>query len=192
MLRLVLSAFVFLAFCVPALAQNSPDYPQDSQINLLLARAERAFEVYEDAVKLEKLHFVGEAAESVRRDQDALYAGRSLLAKLKGTPQLFNSPLGFIFVTMLDDASRSMAICVGQAGILAANQMTAGEAAAANSKLAVAQGCQKASDLLFTVSQSAAVMYRDYLISSQHLQDQMFEIAQRCAGVLKNNPLKTQ
>lgn len=71
--------------------------------------------------------------------------------------------------------------------VIKAKHMAGGNVAEANRAMVLAQSCQGATDLLFTVSETAAVMYRDYLISSQRLQDQMFEIAQRCAGVLKKN-----
>ena len=82
MRRIRASILVILAFCVPGLAQTDkePDAPTGSQIRLLLSQSERAFEAYEDAIKVERTHFVGDAAESVRRDEAALSAARSLLA----------------------------------------------------------------------------------------------------------------
>lgn len=187
-------AMVFVSFCVPAVAQKDkkPDFPDESQIKLLLTQSERAFEVYENALGMEKLQLTGEAMEGIRRDKEVLDTARPLLAKLRANPQLFNGPYGFLLVTTLDDASRNMAVCMGQGGMLAAGEIANGDTSAAKSKLLLSQTCQGASNLLYTVSESAVAMYQNYLLANFQLQDKLVEISNQCAEILKKAAPKRQ
>lgn len=51
---------------------DKPSFPDDSQINLLLSQAERAFETYELEIKQEQLELGKEGAESAARDRQVL------------------------------------------------------------------------------------------------------------------------
>src|SRR5215472_14320474 len=120
MLRTVI-CFV-LVFTFPSLLpgddhSDKPEFPDDSKISLLIAQSERAFETYEGAIKQEQLELGDQGAESAARDRQVLDRVRQYLPKLKANPQGFNSPVGFLLVIDLDDASRNMAVCMGQAAM---------------------------------------------------------------------------
>jgi hypothetical protein len=163
---------------------DKPSFPDNSQINLLLTQTERAFETYELEIKEEQLELGKEGAESAARDRQVLNRVRQYLPKLKAKPQAFNSPAGFLLVIDLDDASRNMAVCMGQAGMDAGLLAAAGNASAGNSKLMFAQSCQGASQLLYTVSETAVSLYENYLFANWDLQQEAVETIGKCNGIL--------
>src|SRR5262249_3145329 len=107
---------VLFALVVAAHTQQSEkQFPTEQQINLVLPQAERAFDSYESTLQLEA-QLVG-GPESVAKDRQVLKMVRKVLGDLKKEPsKAFNSPIGFLLVTGLDDASRNMALCMGQGG----------------------------------------------------------------------------
>jgi hypothetical protein len=185
--RGVLFLFAFLASLVAFSADHAdePSFPDDSQINLLLTQSERAFETYELAIKQEQLELGKQGAESAARDRQVLDRARQYLAKLKANPQAFNSPAGFLLVIDLDDASRNMALCMGQAGMDASMLAVAGNTSAGESKLALAQTCLGASQLLYTVSETAVSMYERYLLANHDLRQQEEGAIGKCMEILK-------
>jgi len=173
---------------------EKPSFPDDSQINLLLTQAERAFDTYELEIKEEQLELGKEGPESAARDRQLLDRVRQYLPKLKAKPQAFNSPAGFLLVTDLDDASRNMAVSMGQAGMDAGFLAAEGNTSEAKSKLMFAQSCQSASQLLYTVSETAVSLYENYLFANLELQQRATETIGKCNAILnglqKRGPAK--
>jgi len=91
-------------------------FPAKDQIQLLLTQSERAFDTYEQVMEQET-QAGGKIAQAVPRDREVLTAARDLLARLKKSPDGFNGPAGFLLVGNLDDATRNMSVCMGQAGM---------------------------------------------------------------------------
>ena len=89
--------------------QNEDKFPSEQQIKLLLTQAERALDSYADAVQLEQ-QLVG-GIESAEKERNSLKITRETLTTLKKAPvKGFASPMGFLLVTNLEDASRNMAL----------------------------------------------------------------------------------
>lgn len=174
---------VFLGRAVSA-KDEKPSFPDDGQINLLLTQTERAFDVYDNAAKLEQLE-LGSDDQGIKRDHEVLDGVRQLLPELKSDPQRFNSPFGFLLVIDLDDASRNMAICGGQGGMDAAFKAIQGDLSAGQSKLHLARTCMDASTLLYTVSETATSLYKNYLLSNALLQKKAVEVAEKCGEALR-------
>lgn len=65
--------------------KQTPTYPTDSQIQLLITQADRAFANYEAAVQLEASEFG--AAAGAAQDHEVTVAAKDLLARLKKDPQ---------------------------------------------------------------------------------------------------------
>ncbi len=94
-------------------------------------------------------------------------------------------------MTDLDDASRNMAICMGQAAMAASLLATGGNVSGGQGKLLLAQTCMGASQLLYTVSETAGSMYEQYLVASSSLQQREEEGIGKCMGILqKQRPPK--
>ena len=181
--------FLFLLLASPVAFSggqaNKPSFPDESQINLLLTQSERAIETYDLAIKQEQSELGKQGEESAARDRQVLDRVRQYLPKLKANPQGFNSPVGFLLVIDLDDASRNMAVCMGQAGMAASALEVAGNVSAARNKLALAQTCLDASQLLYTVSETAVSMYEGYLVANHDLQQQEEGAIGKCTEILK-------
>ena len=146
--------------CVPMWAQiTSPQhqkeeehaFPAEDRIQLVLTQSERAFDVYDQAIEQENLAG-GKIATAVARDREVLKAARDLLSRLKKSPEGFNGPAGFLLVGDLDDASRNMAVCMGQAGWSPVSS-NVGEHLRRPETPALRQTCLDASTLLYTVSE---------------------------------------
>lgn len=94
----------------------------------------------------------------------------------------------------LDDASRNMAVCMGQAGIDAGFLAAAGNTSAGKSKLMFAQSCQGASQLFYTVSETAVSLYENYLFADLELQQEAEDTLGKCKDILnglqKRGPAK--
>lgn len=171
-------------------AQQSEDkLPSEPQINLLITQSERAFDSYENTLQLEA-QLVG-GPESAARDREVLTAARKVLAALKANPsKAFNSPMGFLLVTNLDDASRNMALCMGQGGMQSATAAQDGKMALAMSSLHISQTCLDTSTLLYTVSESAVDLYAQYLPTEYKLTQEAADELQQCMGLLKKSAPK--
>jgi len=160
------------------------DFPSERQISLVLTQAERAFDTYENTLRLEAQLTGG--PESVAKDKESLTMARNVLADIKQNPsKAFNSPMGFLLVTSLDDASRNMALCMGQGGMQSAMELQDGKASSAAVKLHISQTCLDASTLLFTVSESALDLYAQFLSAEYKLTQNAADGLQKCADALK-------
>lgn len=165
--------------------QDKASFPDDSEINLLLTQSERAFEMYATVIKDEQTGLGKQGHESAAHDQQGLDRARRYLPKLAANPQGFNSPVGFLLVIDLDDASRNMAVCMGQASNAASLSEVAGNTSARDRQLALEQSCMDASQLLYTVSETAVSLYERYLVANHDLQQQEEEGIGKCMEILK-------
>lgn len=181
---------LFMPLLAISRAQRDEDkFPTEQQINLLITQSERAFDSYENTLKLEA-QLVG-GPESVAKDGDVLIAARKIIASIKASPsKAFNSPMGFLLVTNLDDASRNMAVCMGQSGMQSATTALDGKAALAEYDIRTSQACLDASMLLYTVSESAFDLYSEYLASEYRLTQQASDGLQNCIQLLKKSTQK--
>src|SRR5579884_3288439 len=89
--------------------QKSYELPTQDRLQLLLTQSDRAITQYEQAIKLES-QGGAQLEQSAKADEDSLRKTREILEPLKKSPDAFNSPVGFLIVTGLDDASRNMAL----------------------------------------------------------------------------------
>jgi hypothetical protein len=162
--------------------QSPAKFPTEDQISLLLTQSERGLEAYERAVKMEAMVLPKQGA-----DGDAQLATklRQTVAKLQGAPQFFNSPYGFMLIADLDDASRNMAVCMGQGWALALSSQSEAELAMAQQKMLLSQTCLDTSTLLFTVSETAVEMYGNYLLADYQLNQRATNALNRCTEVMK-------
>jgi len=169
--------------------ENELKFPAEQQIDLLITQSERAFDSYENTLQLEA-QLVG-GPESVAKDREVLNTARKVLATLKANPsKAFNSPMGFLLVTNLDDASRNMAVCMGQGGMQSANAAQAGKVNLAMSNVHISQTCLDTSQLLYTVSESALDLYAQYLSTEYKLTQQAADRLQQCVDLLKKSAPK--
>jgi hypothetical protein len=162
-------------------------FPTKDQIELLLTQSERAFDTYEETVAQEAAAG-GNLGTSALKDKELLVSSRELLGRLKKSPELFNSPGGFILVGDLDDASRNMSVCMGQAGMESGTEATAGNYHGSEQYLRLLKDCLDASTLLYTVSETAFNMYAEYLFAEHDMMNKATEGLQECADILKKNP----
>ena len=177
--------------------RSREQFPTEEQIKLLLTQAERAFDQYESSIKLENQLSGGDLPSDLQsmisKDREVLKMGRAVIGDIQKNPKSFNSPLGFLLIGQLDDASRNMAICDGQAGMEAADAIQKANTTEGFSKLHIAQACLSSSVLLQTVSETAFNMYSQYLLANYQLYQRTFETMQKtsealrtCDGMLKN------
>lgn len=186
-MRPSLICLALLLACPPLFSADHPNklsFPDDSQINLLVTQSERAFETYENAIKQEKLGLGDQGPESAARDREILTRARQYLSKLKSNPQGFNSPVGFLLVIDLDDASRNMAVCMGQSALVSSTHAISGNVSAAQSDLLLYQTCMGASQLLENVSETAVTMYEQYLLANLSLQQKQEKALGKGADIL--------
>jgi len=161
-------------------------FPSKDQIELLLTQSERAFDVYDQTLKQEA-QMGADWKQAVAKDEEVLTRARDLLARLKTSPDGFNTPAGFLLVGGLDDASRNMSVCMGQAGMLSATTMIEGNVSQGQRYLHLTQSCLDASTLLYTVSETAFNMFSEYLLSEDQMTKKAMSSLQQCVGILKNS-----
>ena len=178
----LLPLLLFSKFASPQDKKEEHTFPIKDQIELLLTQSERAFDAYEQTVAQEAAAG-GDLGTSALKDKELLVSSRELLGRLKKSPELFNSPGGFILVGDLADASRNMSVCMGQAGLLASSEAIS----EGQRHMRLVQACLDASMLLYTVSETAYSMYTDYLFAEHEMMNKAMEGLQGCTDVLKKN-----
>jgi hypothetical protein len=161
-------------------------FPTKGQIELLLTQSERAFGIYEQAIEQET-QAGGKIAEAVAKDREVLMAARDLLARLKKSPDGFNGPAGFLLVGDLDDASRNMSVCMGQAGMESGFAGMTGNTSEGQKYLHLVQTCLDASTLLYTVSETAFNMYSEFLLVQDGMTKRAMTTLEGCVNLLKEN-----
>jgi hypothetical protein len=125
--------------------------------------------------------------ETDKRLMDALTTATKVF---EVKPRAFNSPVGFEFVMMLDDASRNAALCNAGAISEGLKATIAGQMRASEDYLRLAQSCTSVSTLLYTVSESAAALYQRYLDGEQDLAQKAVDEMNKCSGMLKQQKTK--
>jgi hypothetical protein len=168
-------------------SHQQPAFPSTAEITLLLSQAERSFNEFEGAIKMEEAELGTQSARdsTFETDRQLLKSFRNLLPSLKKNPQQFNGPLGFLLIGDLDDASRNMALCTGQGYGLAGASIAVQDVSTAKSKMLAAETCRGVSQLLYSVSESAFNLYASYLSSNEILEQRLSNTVGRCAEILK-------
>ena len=88
----------------------------------------------------------------------------------------------FGFFEWIDDADRNALLCASGASLQASQSKNTKEALAL---MNLAQSCQDASALIYTVSENAGSLYERYVEAEKQLATQGAEVAQKCADILK-------
>jgi hypothetical protein len=166
--------------------QEKPTFPTKDQIVLLLTQSERAFDTYEQTLKLEVLAG-GDIAKTVPKDEEVLKSVRDLITRLKKSPDGFNGPAGFLLVGDLDDGSRNMAVCMGQAAMQSSAQAQVGNLSEATRYLHTGLACADSSVLLYTVSETAFNLYSDFLLAQDQMTKRAMSQLERCVDFLKKD-----
>ena len=179
-------------FAVVGHAQDKKTFPTEDEINLLLTQADRAVQLYKPLVDQEEIHFGKSAvayAEAVARDRQVVDALEMALKALKGRPEGFNGPAGFLLFEWLPDADRNALLC--HSGALSQSTMyaMAGDMDKANNLIHFSRTCMDASALLHTVSENAASLYQRYVEAEKQLADRGLEAVQKCMEVLKKKSI---
>src|ERR1022692_2976042 len=174
-------------FASPQEQKEEHTFPPKDQIDLLLTQSDRAFEVYEQSLKQEA-QMGDDWAKAVANDRVVLSNARDLIARLKKSPEGFNGPAGFLLVGGLDDASRNMSLCMGQAGMQSGTHAMSGDFTEGQRDLRLSQSCMDASTLLQTVSETAVNMYAEYLLAEHEMMNKAMSSLQRCTDILKKHP----
>jgi hypothetical protein len=187
--------FLVVLLCFPMWAQEAATTPQQNverafpaqdRIQLLLTQSDRAFDVYRLAIEQEA-QTGGKLAEAVPTDRAVLTAALDLLARLKKSPGGFNGPAGFLLVGYLDDATRNMSVCMGQAGMESGAQGMVGNTSGGQRDLHLVQTCLDSSTLLYTVSESAFNMYSEFLLAQDEMTKRAMSSLEKCATFLKES-----
>lgn len=183
------SALVLLtiSFAGVANAQTEKTFPTDNEINLVLTQTERAIQQYKPLIDQQETQVGKSATDAVAHDRQVVKALEMAVKALKGKPQGFNGPLGFMFFEWLDDASRNALLCGSGASNLAALQMMAGSMDKAASLLYLAQSCVDASTLIYTVSENAGFLYQRYVEAEDQLAARATGDVEKCMDILKKN-----
>jgi hypothetical protein len=148
-------------------------FPTNSQISLLLDQAERAFNTW-DATNVSS----GLNSEMVKHNRETVSAARVGVAKLRQNLDWFNSSaFGLALLIALDDSARDATTCVVNAISSSLN---------ANKRDMLIQECAMDSQLLETVSESAAALLTNSLIARQQVEAQASAILDRCAASIKD------
>jgi hypothetical protein len=177
---LVLSCTVFYG---GTSAQTNKTFPSDDEITLVVTQTERALSDYEASVNREE-KLMGTTAD-VDNDKRVIH-GLTVMSKGIGAqPQRFNSPFGFEFVLLLDDASRNAALCNTYAIQKGINATVTGDSNAGHEYLQLAQLCSDVSSLLYTVSENAGALYQRYVNGEESLTIDAVKTMNECVAKLK-------
>jgi len=191
--RMALTLLALLSFASTAHSQDRElAFPSNDEILLVVTQADRATAQYKLTIDAEAT-FMGAgqgARDAVARDRDVVDGIEFAVKVLKTNPQGFNSPAGFQRLLALDDASRNGLLCSTQALAIASLKAVAGDANGADSMTHIAQSCEDAATLLYTVSESVSALYARYLSAEQGLTKKAVDTATRCTEILKRNAPK--
>ena len=176
-----------VASAVVAKAQTAKAFPTDDEINLVLTQTERAIQRYKPLIDQAEVELGESSTVAIARDRQVVNALETAVKAFKRKPQAFNGPLGFAFFQWLDDSDRNAVLCGSGASMQAALQMMAGNKDKAGSLLRLAQGCNDASTLIYTVSENAGSLYQRYVEAEQQLAIQSGDAVKQCVDVLKRN-----
>lgn len=180
------AVFILLTFSYVVIgnAQNEKPFPTNDEINLLLTQTDRAIQQYKPLIDQEELQMGQSYTAAVANDRRVVDALENFLKALKNKPQGFNSPAGFLLFETLDDADRNALLCASGAAL---HVPQTGTVDTALSLVHLAQSCQDASTLIYTVSENVGSLYEKYLEAQAQLAGQAVETMQRCVETLKKN-----
>ena len=172
-----------LLVCPVAHSQVNKTFPTDDEITLVVTQTERALSDYEASVKMEE-KLAGGAAD-VENDKRVIKGMTVMVKALRDRPQGFNSPVGFEFVLLLDDASRNAALCNADAIQKGTKVTIEGDASAGRNYLQLGQACTGASNLLYNVSEPAGALYQRYVNGEESLAIDAVNTMNQCVAKLK-------
>ncbi len=165
-------------------AQADKPFPTNDEINLLLTQADRAIQQYKPLIDQEEIQMGKTYVQAVANDRHVVDALETAVKAFKSKPQAFNGPLGFVFFAWLDDADRNALLCASGASIQATQADDKGKAFAL---LHLAQSCQDASTLIYTVSENANTVYEKYVEAEEQLAGQAADAVQQCTAIPKKS-----
>lgn len=179
--------FLTVGFSVATHAQADKQFPTDEEINLMLTQTERAVQQYKPLIDQEEAQMGKSYAGAAANDRQVVDALETAIKAFKAKPQGFNGPLGFAFFVWLDDADRNALLCSSGASMQSTRYMMEGNTEKAEALLHLAQSCQDASTLIYTVSENAESLYTKYAEGEEQLAIQGADVAQKCTDILKRN-----
>ncbi len=186
-LRFCALVLLTAAFAPVAKAKADKPFPTDDEINLVLSQTERAIQQYKPLINQAEIQMGKSYAEAAAKDRQVVNALETAVKAFKRKPTAFNGRLGFIFFGWLDDADRNALLCASGA-LLQASQ--AGNVDRASTLLHLAQNCQAASTLIYTVSENVNSLYVKYIEADEQLAEQATAAVQKCTDILKRNSKK--
>jgi len=173
-------------------AQVDKPFPTDEEINLVLTQTERAVQQYKPLIDQEEVQMGKSYAGAAANDRQVVEALETAIKAFKVKPQGFNGPLGFAFFVWLDDADRNALLCSSGASMQSTRYMMEGNTEKAEALLHLAQSCQDASTLIYTVSENADSLYTKYAEAEEQLAIQGADVAQKCTDILKKNSIASK
>jgi hypothetical protein len=180
----LIAVFVCILLCPAAQSQAPKNFPTDEEIRLVMTQTDRALVDYAATVQQERKLY-GDRVD-VKNDSQVIDGLTTFSKGMGAQPQRFNSPFGFEFVLLLDDASRNAALCNAGAISEGVKATMAGQTQAAQDYMELGQSCTSVSTLLYTVSESAAALYQRYVNGEEELAQRAVEEMEKCVAVLKN------
>jgi hypothetical protein len=181
---LVMLLLLSTEFASPQEQKDEHAFPTKDHIELLLTQSERAFEVYDQSLKQEA-EMGGTWEKAAANDRAVVVNARDLIERLNKSPDGFNGPAGFLLVGGLEDASRNMTLCMGQAGMQSGGLAMLKDFAGGQKYLLLSQACMNASTLLYTVSESAFNMYGEFLLAEDGMTKKAMSSLEECTDILK-------
>lgn len=172
-----------LLVCPVAHSQVNKTFPTDDEITLVVTQAERALSDYKTSVSLEAK--LANQADDIANDKRVIDGLTVMIKAMREHPQRFNSPAGFEFVLLLDDASRNAALCNADAIQKGVKATIGGDSAAGQNYLQLAQACTGASNLLYNVSETAGALYQRYVNGEESLAIDAVNTMNQCVAKLK-------
>jgi hypothetical protein len=169
--------------CPVANSQINKTFPTDDEITLVVTQTERALSDYEASVKLEAK--LANQAADVENDKRVIKGMTVMVKALREHPQRFNSPVGFEFVLLLDDATRNAALCNADAIQKGMKVTIERDTSAGRDYLQLAQACTSTSNLLYNVAETAGALYQCYVNGEERLAIDAVDTMNKCVAKLK-------
>lgn len=175
---------------VSGYGQDTPSFPSDDEIKVVVSQTNTAMLQYRLAVAEEERLLGKASADANARDRKTLENWDFASKALSSNPQMFNGVVGFDFVLMLDEAARNQALCSISALSMSSTIAMVQDVSKATPFLNLSKTCMDSSTLLFTVREGVAALYQRYVVAEEQLADKGLEVADKCADALKNSGVK--
>lgn len=184
-------AFFVLALSISGNAQTQRDFPSDDDVGLLLTQAERAIERYKPLIDEQEMEIGKSAADDVAGDRKQVTSLEATLKKLEAKHEMFNGSLGFSFFAGLANADRNALRCGFAASSQSTGYVIAGDREKADALLHLSQKCMDVSMLIFTISENASSLYKQFIVAEDQWAAHSTQEARECENTLdKNRPKK--